>query len=423
MIKEYPDLGEVVYEHALENGLLIRVVKKSEFSTVHAFLAVNYGSMDVRYRNNEHAFVSPNGVAHYLEHKMFDMPDGNVMQLFSQYGGSPNAFTSYDITAYYVECTERFEDNLALLLRYVFTPYFTQDSVDKERGIIAQEIKMYEDSPDSRVFENLYEAMYAQHPLRNSIAGTVESIEKVTAQTLYDCYHSFYTPENMMLCVVGDVDPESVVELAERLTPAKKDCGLPQCDYGEPESMEPSNAKVVCAMEVSMPMFALGFKTEPAPCGDEAMLQQIVGDLAAEILIGESSELYTKLYEAGLIDTGFSCGYEGLKGAALLTASGDSRDPMAVRDAILSEAARICREGIDGELFDRLKKSMLGRKMRSLDSFSGICYRICAYHFEGVDYFSFPELFRRVDAQQIQSFLARTVTKDRCAISIIEPVG
>ena len=420
MIKEYPGLGEAVYEERLPNGLLVRVVKKPDFAKAHAFLAVDYGSMDTSFCVDEKMYTSPQGVAHYLEHKMFDMPDGNVMQLFSKYGGNPNAFTSYDITAYYVECTDHFYDNLELLLRYVGTPYFTKESVEKEQGIIAQEIKMYEDSPDSRLFETLFASVYQNHPIRHSIAGTVDSIRQITDQTLYDCYRGFYTPDNMMLCVVGDVDSQRVFQMAEKMISADASHVISR-DYGSEEVMTPVKKRCETQMEVSMPMFAIGFKTEPAAYGDDSMHQEIIGDLAAEILVGESSPLYTKLYEKNLIDPGFSCGYEGVKGMSMLTASGDSADPDAVCDAILEEAQRIKREGFDQKLFTRLKKSFLGRRMRDLDSFDSVCYRMCAYHFEGVDYFRFPEIFRAVESQQVMDFLGRTVTDERMALSVIRP--
>lgn len=419
-VKDYPRLGERVYETRLENGLLIRVVPKAGFAKTYAFLAVNYGSMDTRFRADGGEYVTPQGVAHYLEHKMFDMPDCNVMQLFSRYGGSPNAFTSYDITAYYVECTEHFRENLELLLSYVTTPWFTPESVEKEQGIIAQEIRMYEDNADSCVFENLFSAVFASHPIRNSIAGTVESISAITDQTLYDCHRAFYTPENMMLCVVGDVDPEMVREAAEALMP-KTGGEAPVRDYGPREEMAPAADRVEKTMEVSMPMFAIGFKTEPADYGPDSMRREIIGELAAEVLAGESSPLYTALYEANLIDSGFSCGYEGLKQASVLTASGDSRDPDAVLEALLQEADRIRREGIDEDLFRRLKRSSLGRRTRDLDSFESICYRMCAYEFEGVEYFSFPELFREITLEQVADFLDRTVRRERAAISLIWP--
>ena len=421
MLRSYPNLGETFYEERLPNGLLIRVVRKPGFSKAHAFLAVDYGSMDTKFLKNGAVYETPQGVAHYLEHKMFDMPDGNIMQMFSQYGGNPNAFTSYDITAYYVECADHFFENLDLLLSYVFLPYFTDDSVNKERGIIAQEIRMYEDSPDSRVYENLYASMYAHHPIRHSIAGTVESIGQITAQTLYDCYNSFYRPENMMLCVVGDIDPQQVFRMAEEKSPKDAQRNTVVRDYGDQELMRPVLAKKVWNMEVSMPMFSLGFKTEPAAFGPEAMEQEIVGDLAAEMLMGESSSLYTKLYEKNLIDSAFSCGYEGLKGMGMLTASGDSCDPNAVCEAVLEEVERINKQGLDEALFSRLKRSALGRRMRDLDSFDSVCYRMCAYHFEGVEYFSFPEIFQTVSMEQVAEFLKRTVTQERMALSVIRP--
>lgn len=417
---QYPNLGERVYEASLSNGLLIRVVPKPGFAKTYAFLATDYGSIDTAFTIDGIRHTTPQGVAHYLEHKMFDMPDGNAMQMFSQYAGNPNAFTSYDITAYYVECTEHVRENLALLLRLVTTPYFTQESVEKERGIIAQEIRMYEDSAGSRVYEALFEAAYAAHPVRNAIAGTVESIQEITAQTLYDCHRAFYTPSSMMLCVVGDVDPQDVLALAEETLPTGRAAAILR-DYGAGEAMSPVKPYVEQEMAVSMPTFALGFKAEPAAFGPDAMVQELTGDLAAEILMGESSPLYTRLYEKGLIDADFSAGYEGLKGVSMLTAGGDSTQPQAVYEAILEEAARIRRDGVDPALFERLKKSALGRRIRDLDGFESICYRMCAYHFEGVDYFDFPEIFRAVNQEQVAEFLSRTVREARAALSVIRP--
>ena len=419
IVKPYPHLGERVYEERLSNGLLTRVVPKDGFAKTYAFLAVDYGSIDTDFSVNGASCATPMGVAHYLEHKMFDMPDGNAMQMFSEFGGSPNAFTSYDVTAYYVECTEHVKENLEILLKFVYTPWFTAESVEKERGIIAQEIRMYEDSADSRVYENLFAASYASHPVRNSIAGTVESISQITDQTLYDCYHAFYTPANMMLCVVGDVDSQMVFEMAEQLVP--KGTSVPVRNYGKPEAMKPVQKRVEVSMEVAMPTFAIGFKTEPAAHGIASMREEIIGDLAAEILVGESSRLYTKLYESNLIDSGFSSDYEGLKGVGMLTASGDSEDADAVAAAILEEADRIRQEGLDEALFQRLKRSSLGRRIRNLDSFESICYRMCAYHFEGVDYFDFPSVFHEIKPDHVAAFLDRTVREERMALSLILP--
>lgn len=350
---------------------------------------------------------------------MFDMPHGNAMQQFADYGGSPNAFTSYDMTAYYVECTDRVKENLRTLLDFVSTPFFTAESVDKERGIIAQEIRMYEDSADSCLFEDLYAAMFASHPIRYPIAGTVESIQDITEQTLYDCYHAFYTASNMMLCVVGDVDAQMIADLANET--AFGTLALPERDYGAAEIMLPMQKRLDRTMEVSMPAFAMGFKTEPAALGADSMRQEIVGDLAAEILVGESSPLYRTLYEKNLIDSGFSVGYEGLKGIGMVTISGDSIDPDAVAEAILKEADRFGREGMDEQLFDRLKRSALGRRIRNLDSFSSICYRMCADYFEKSECFDFPHRFREADLEQTAALLRRTVCEERLSMAIIRP--
>lgn len=416
---EYSSIGESCHEERLENGLLIRVVPKKGFARKRAMLAVNFGAIDTSFTLNGKKHRVPDGIAHYLEHKMFDLPDENAMNLFSAQGASPNAFTSYAMTAYYFSCTENFDKNLRTLLKMVMTPYFTEESIEKERGIIAQEIKMYEDSADSRVYENLFEALYREHPIRIPIAGTVESIGEITAQTLYDCYEAFYQPSNMILCVAGDVDSSEIIQAARELT-GKNKAEVPQRDYGRAETVLPVKKRITRNMEVSMPMFNIGFKCETPTDGD-TMRQELIGDLAAEILIGESSPLYQRLYEDGLIDAGFSAGYESVKDACMLTAGGDSKDSQAVLDAVLREAERIKTEGVDTELFERLKKSSLGRRTRDLDSFDSICYRICAYYFEGTDYFRFPKTYGLVTADDVKEFICRVVCPERAAISVILP--
>ena len=418
--REYPHLDEVLYELQLENGLQIRVVPKRGFAKTYAFLATNYGSIDTSYAYQGQTMTSPAGVAHYLEHKMFDLEEGNAMQLFAKTGASPNAFTSYSMTAYYFVCTDQWQENLKHLLHFVYTPYFTQESVEKERGIIAQEIRMYEDNADSCGFEQLARAMYAHHPLRVPIAGSVESIQDITAQTLYDCYEAFYSPANMILCVVGDVDPLEIRRIAQENTPAESR-GKPLRCYGPEEPLTPVRPLVEREMEISMPSFTIGFKAAAPKPGFDSFKAEIVGELAAEMLAGESSELYTRLYNEGLIDADFSIGYESLPGAAFLNAEGDSKAPQSVLQALLEEARRLQREGLDADTFQRLKKSALGRRMRDLDSFESIGYRICAYYFENCDYLSFPGIYEAVTLEDIARFLAEVVRPERAAMSVISP--
>ena len=419
-LRQFPNIGESYYEQRLENGLKVRVIPKKGFTKKYAFLAVDFGAIDTHFTLKGRKITVPDGIAHYLEHKMFDLPEENTMDIFARYGGSPNAFTSYEMTAYHVACTDCFEENLRTLLRMVMTPYFTEESVEKERGIIAQEIRMYEDSAHSRVGEELFRALFSRHPIRVPITGSVESIGEITAQMLYDCYEAFYRPANMMLCVAGDVEAEKV------LTIAKEESGeasreLPVRDYGEKENYLPCLPRVSHEMEVSMPTFAIGFACPPPENKAQCMHREIVGDLAAEILVGESSALFQRLYEEGFIDGDFSAGYESVKDACLLSAGGDSRDPEAVLAAILAEAERIDREGFDPALFERLKKSALGRRTRDLDSFQSICYRSCAYEFDGVDYFTFPEAYAGVKAEDILDFLRQTVRPEKAALSVICP--
>ena len=419
---EYPELDETLYQQTLANGLTVCVVPRKGFTKRLAYFVTDYGSVHTQYSLDGKDYQSPAGVAHYLEHKMFDLPGNrDVSAEFAALGASTNAFTSYDMTAYYFSCTENFDACLRLLLEFVSTPYFTEESVEKERGIIDQEIGMNEDAPDSMVFENLVQAMYARHPIRVPILGTGETIRQITPEVLYRCHRAFYAPGNMLLCVVGDVEPEAVARIAEQqLGREALPVGKKQKDWAEP--MTCPRPEITAKMDVAMPMFNLAFKCEPLGTGDGAIREEMVADLAAEALFGESSELYLKLYEEGLIDSSFGGGFETIDGCAMLLCSGDSDDARAVREAILSQAEKLTREGLPEGDYLRMKRSALGRRIRGLDSFDATCFRICAYHFSDFDYFRFPEIYRQITAEEIIAFLARVVKRERCCLSIIEPV-
>ena len=416
---DFPKLDERYYEGVTSGGLRVRVVPKPGFSKQYAFVAVDYGAIDTSFLRCGEKVVTPDGIAHYLEHKMFDMPYGDAMNRFAQFGGNPNAFTSYTMTAYYVECTDHFAENLQTLVQFVFTPYFTQKSVDKERGIIGQEIRMYEDSASSRVYENLFRAMYREHPIRVPIAGTVESIAQITPALLETCHRSFYSPKNAMLCVVGDVDPEKVLSLADSALPAWEAEAVTRL-YGEKETPSVVQPQIEDALEIARPMFLAGFKGE-ALRGRDAMRQEFIGDLAADLMLGASSPLYTELYGKGLIDSGFSAGYEGMKGVSLFSAGGETPDPKAVTERILQEAQRVSRDGFDAELFECLKRSAIGKRVRELDSFETICMRSCECAFDGAEYFEFPELYGSVTQDDVLAFIKTYLQTDRMSLSVITP--
>ena len=418
----YPDLDETLYRETLPNGLQIAVVPRRGFARSIAYFVTGFGSIHTEFDLDGVHHSVPAGVAHYLEHKMFELPDGrDVTAEFAALGASVNAFTSYDMTAYYFSCTENFEASLRLLLEFVSTPYFTRESVERERGIIQQEIDMNLDAPDSVIFDNLMQAVYANHPVRVPILGTGESIREITPEILEVCHRAFYHPGNMLLCVIGDVEPERVCAAAREQLP-----DTPRPNAAKPsrwaEIPAPVRPVVQCRMEVAMPTFSLAFKCEPAAPGEASIRQEMVADLAAEALFGESSELYLRLYEQGLIDSSFGGGFETMEGCAMLCASGDSDAPLEVRDAIIAQAAQLAERGIGQAEFLRMKRSALGRRVRGLDSLDGTAFRICAYHFSDFDYFRFPEIYRSITAEESRDFLARWVRAENCAISIINPL-
>lgn len=420
---QYPELDERLFKEVLPNGLTLAVVPRKGFARSIAYFVTDFGSIHTDFTLDGVNHTTPAGVAHYLEHKMFELPgDRDVAGEFAALGASVNAFTSYDMTAYYFTCTQAFGQCLRLLLEFVSTPYFTRESVERERGIIDQEIGMNLDAPDSVIFDNLMAALYENHPVRVPILGTRESIREITPEILELCHRAFYHPGNMLLCVIGDVDPAAVKGIAlEVLGTEKTPMGEKQTHW--PEAMVPVKEETLCAMEVAMPTFSLAFKCEPTGTGSQAIRREMVADLAAEALFGESSELYLRLYEQGLIDSSFGGGFETLQGCAMLCVGGDSEDPWAVRDAILAQAEKLTEEGISQEEFLRLKRSALGRRIRGLDSLDGTCFRVCAYHFSDFDYFRFPEVYRGIEKQEILEFLARVVRRERCAISIINPLS
>ena len=418
----FPQLDETVYMDTLSNGLRVCVLPRPGFSRKLAYFVTDFGAIHTDFILEGQKIQTPAGIAHFLEHKMFDLPGGrDVSAELAALGAGTNAFTSHDMTAYYISCTENFEEALRLLLEFVSTPCFSNESVAKEIGIIDQEIGMDADNPDSACFRNLMTAMHREHPIRVEILGGCDSIRQITPDLLHQCHRAFYTPGNMMLCVVGDVDADRVAEIAlEMLGEESRPVGQKLRPWQEDMTVaEPFHR---AAMEVAMPMFNLGFKCEPTGTGEEAIRQEIIGDLAAEALFGESSALYLKLYEEGIIDSSFGGGFETIDGMAMLLCSGDSDDPENVREEVLLAAQQIAREGVEEAAFQRMKRSAFGRRVRDLDSFNSTCYRLCAYKLTDFDYFEFPRVYESVQIPEIQEFLRRVVRPERCALSVIDPV-
>ena len=420
---EYPSVGETLYRTTLQNGLRVSVITKPGYTRCFAMFATDYGGADRRFRLGGEFIDTPAGVAHYLEHKMFDMPDGdNALALLASNGAQPNAFTSSAMTAYYFESTTGFYENLETLLRFVSTPYFTEESVQKERGIIGQEIRMGEDDPDHVVYDELMRCLYAHNPIRDTVAGTVESIAEITPETLYNCHKIFYNPSNMTLCVAGDVDPEKIEDTARRILCA--DAGeTPERDYGPPEAETPVKTRFSRAMEVSAPQFIFGAKLRAGARGEALLRQKLVGSLVSNCLFGPSSPFYTRLYGDGLLNTDFGCGLDYSAGTLTFLAGGESRDPEKVFAEAMAEIEKASKEGFNHAYFSRSLKASYGKSIRALSSFAGLCASMADADFGGYDFLDSFAILGSVTAGEACAYIREQLRPERFAMSVIEPVA
>ena len=417
--KRYERLGERLLRATAPNGLRLAIVPKKGFSGFFACFGTYYGSVMRSFMLGGGRRDTPAGVAHYLEHKMFDMPDGgSALQSMTASGADPNAFTSYDETVYHFHCTENFYDNLRKLLHFVSTPYFTDETVAKERGIIAQEIRMYEDDPDSVVGDELMKLLYRVHPVRDDIAGTVESIAEITPEILYDCHRAFYTPGNMCLCVEGDVDEQRIAGIVGEVL-GDEPRELPQPivpeDHGAPEKLYTERA-----MSVSEPIFSFGAAfEEPA---EDISRARIAAKLALRMLCSPSSPLYARLYREGLIDRSFYSSIDYAAGTATLVFGGQSRESDKVFEAVLAEAGRVAAEGFDPAYFERSRRASLGARLRGFEDFGSVCLGCFEAERRGVSIFDSPDILSSVTAEECRAFIARVLTRERTALSVVKPL-
>ncbi len=418
---EFAALGETLYTEKLPNGLTIALIPKAGFHKTCAMFATNYGGADRRFRLGGRWIDTPAGVAHFLEHKMFDMPDGrNVLGVLSANGASPNAFTSASMTAYHFQSTTLFMENLRILLEFVSTPYFTPESAAKEQGIIGQEIRMVEDSPGSVVYYNLLKCLYAHNFVRDSVAGTVESIAEIDADTLYNCHKVFYNPSNMFLCAVGELEPERVIALAREMLPPEPG-EVPARDYGPEEAGAVAAPRMAVEMAVSAPQFLLGARFDSAPAGPARLRQSLTAALAAEYLLGTASPFYNQLYKEGLLNRSFSAGVDYAAGGAVLVAGGESREPEAVLAALEKAVAEVKAAGVDAVRFQRVKRAFYGGQLRALDRFFDMCYTMTEDHFGGFDTLERFAALEAIGPEAVAAFLTDTLAPERLALSCVLP--
>ena len=413
----YPSINEREYFGRLSNGLTVSVIPKPGFSKAYAILAVGYGSVDASFECDGAEFTPPKGVAHFLEHKVFEQPDGgNALQIFAQTGASPNAFTSKEITAYHFSCTKHFAKNLEILLNFVSTPYFTDENVRKEQGIIEQEIGMVSDRPEWCVYENLMSAMFPGSPLGDSIIGTVESINAITRDTLFSCYRAFYRPSNMVLVVAGDVSPDEVCSAAEQILGGTFEKRPVRISDLSPKNIPEQT--VTSFMEVPTPIFAIGYQTKSYMSG---LKEEIVSDIGLDLFFGTSSTLYRSLYENGLINREFEASTLLHRGVCAAMISGESKDPTAIRDAIAEAVQTITT--IDVRDFERAKRSQFGSWLKRTDSFENLCRTQADAYLKGYSALEFADVFATVTPQDVSEYLKRVFVEGNCTLSQVLPKG
>lgn len=418
----YDRLQETLYHETMSNGLQVYVLPKPGFQKTYATFSTKYGSIDNHFRVEGESEISvPDGIAHFLEHKMFEEPEGDIFTKFAMQGASANAFTSFDQTVYLFSATENIMANLETIVNFVQHPYFTDQNVEKEKGIIGQEIGMYGDNPDWRVYFGLIEAMYAVHPVRIDIAGTVESIATITKETLYTCYNAFYHPSNMLLFVVGGVDPEEVFRMV-RDNQAAKDY-KPQGAIERLFDQEPTavhQARKVSKLPVSLPKCLFGFKeTQLGVSGEELLRRDLTTKLAMDLLLGSSTKLYQKLYDMDLISDGFSYEYNSNPHYCFSAIGGDTKDPDQLLEVIKSEIEAVKASGFRAEDFERAKNKKIGGYLRMLNYPENIAHEFTRYNFRGGDLFKVLPIYETLTLEDVNERLREHIDWNQLAVSLV----
>lgn len=406
-----------VFNHS--SGLKVILYPMAGFSSYYALFGTKYGSIDNSYMDKDGNKVDlPEGIAHFLEHKLFESEDGDAFAKYAKTGAYSNAYTSFDRTCYLFSCSNKFYENLKILLDFVRSPYFTKETVDKEQGIIGQEIRMYDDMPTWRVMFNMLEGMFHNHPVKIDIAGTAESIAKITHQTLYDCYNRFYDLSNMFLIIAGDFKVEEVCDfVSQNLKVSKGGDDASSIFPTEPQGVVKN--EVSCNLDVAKPLFCLGFKEF-----SKGETPDIKHTLAMEILLkmvaGNASPLYKELLDKGLINEEFSFEYFAGRSFALPMFDGESDDPKTVRDMIIEKIDGYRKNGLDKTLFEAVRREIYGRSVRRFDSAEGVCSMLCEATVMGYNLFDYFECLEKITPNDIEKAL-EIFTKENAVLSVVNP--
>ncbi len=419
---EYKKYNELFYRYEHPSGLTCIVIPKKGYYKKYATFSTQYGSVDNEFiiPGEEEATKVPDGIAHFLEHKLFEQKDGSVMDKFAALGSKPNAFTSFNQTVYLFSCTDLFSENFKLLLNFVQNPYITDESVEREKKIIGQEINMYRDDPGWRVNFNLLKAMYKHHPVRYDIAGTIDSISEITKETLYQCYKTFYHPSNMIITVVGDVDHIKVFEQVENCIQTSEKA--PEIKRIFPkESTDINKSYIEQNMPVSTPLFYMGFKDSNFDLESVEILRyELAVKILLSMIMGKSSKLYEELYDKGLINSSFEMDFTLEKSYAYSMFGGESINPEEVQDRIINEIKLLKKQGLDEEAFNRLIKASKGRFMRQLNSLESISRSFINLYFKGVTMFDYLEVYDKMKFDYITDVFDSHFDIKHMALSVVK---
>ncbi len=410
------DIGESYIKAEHSSGLKIYILEKPQYNTAYALFGTKYGSIDNCFSADGEKCEVPEGIAHFLEHKLFESEDGDAFTKYAETGAYANAFTSFDKTCYLFSCSNRFYENLEILLGFVQSPYFTQATVQKEQGIIGQEITMYDDSPAWRVMFNMLLAMYKNHPVRIDIAGTVKSISEISADLLYKCYNTFYNPSNMFLCIAGNVNTEKILEMVEN--------GIKQTEKKEIIRIMPEEPKTVQtnyveqALEVAQPMFCFGYKENADQ--KPTVKDRICTAVLLEIIAGDSSPLYKRLTNDGLINDEFSFEYFNGTGYSAVIFEGESSNPKAVAEQIKAEVERLKADGINKKLFSAIRCGLYGNAIRVFNSVEGIAMQLVDCAMNDTCLFDDIKYLKSITADDVYKRLS-LLDNDKTVLSVINP--
>ena len=411
------DIGESYIKAVHPSGLKIYILEKPQYNSAYAVFGTKYGSIDTCFSVNGEKTQVPEGIAHFLEHKLFESEDGDAFTKYAATGAYANAYTSFDRTCYLFSCSDRFYDNLGILLDFVQSPYFTAETVQKEQGIIGQEIRMYDDSPEWRVMFNMLLAMYKNHPVRIDIAGTVESIAEIDDKLLYKCYNTFYNPSNMFICIAGNVNSEKVLSQINNAIKTNAPIEIERIGCDEPD--EVYEKYVEQNLAVAQPMFCFGYK-ESVDKPERTVKEKVRTALLLEIIAGDSSPLYKKLINEGLINDEFSFEYFTGNGYSAVIFEGESSDPKRVAEEIKAEVTRLKSDGIDKKLFSAVRCGMYGEAVRSFNSVESVATQLvtCAMSDSGL----FDELkyIKSATPEKVYKRLS-LLDNDKTVLSVINP--